>query len=260
MDNFLGKEAFPGPTTVRTGAASFVGQADFNGCIAFCNWPKEDLAAVLPADLELAVNTSSTPELHPVAFIFGEQTEGATIFGGLTFPMGVNYHEFALAIPFVRHRRGRNLHTFVPRMYSSFAPATWAGNAHYGLAKDMAAMRWQGPLFVIAAPDDTLLFHASVEPAGEWTPGPTAALPNFAAMRAVFDLPVVGRRGDGTYVTSYFGWDFGGAHVRPARAWVSIDAALADGVAPRWSATLASATFEVRRMVWRLSWPGRCQF
>lgn len=261
MDRFLGKEWFPGPCVdVNAFTGSFVGQADFNGCIAFCNWRKEDVAAVLPVELELAVNTSFAPELHPVAFIFGEQTEGATIFGGVTFPMGVNYHEFALAIPFVKHRRGRNLHTFVPRMYSSFFPATWAGNAHYGLAKEMATMRWQGPLFVIATPDGTMVLHASVEPAGDWAAGPRCELPNFAAMQAVFALPVVGRRTDGTYVASYFGWDFSAARVRPARATLSIDTALVEGLAPRWCATVASGTFEVQRMIWRLSWPISCRF
>lgn len=261
MDQFLGKESFAGPcATVNAVTGSFVGRADFNGCIAFCNWRKEDVAAVLPADLELAENISSTPEVHPVAFIFGEQTAGATIFAGVTFPMGVSYHEFAMAIPFVRHRRGRYLHTFVPRMYSSFPPATWAGNAHYGLAKEPASMRWHRPLFVIATPGGGLLFHASVEPAGDWAPGPRAELANFAAMRAVFSLPVVGRRHDGTYVASYFGWDFGAARVRPARAWLSIDAALVEGLAPRWCTALAPGTFEVGRMTWKLSWPDACRF
>src|SRR5215468_7354552 len=172
MDSFLGKESFAGSCADRnTFTGSFVGQAAFNGCIAFCNWRREDVARVLPAELELAANTSPAPEWHPVVFIFGEQTEGATIFAGLTFPMGISYHEFAVAIPFVKHRRGRNLHTFVPRMYSSFFPATWAGNAHYGLAKEMASMRQQGPLFDVTTPDGTQLLHASVEPAGEWAPG-----------------------------------------------------------------------------------------
>src|SRR4029453_3625044 len=128
MDVFLGKESFPGPCVcAATSSGSYAGQAHFNGCIAFSNWQKEEVAAVLPDELELAVNTSAASELHPVAFIFGEQTDGATIFGGITFPMGVNYHELAFAIPFVKHRRGPYLHTFVPRMYSSFFPATWAG-------------------------------------------------------------------------------------------------------------------------------------
>jgi hypothetical protein len=261
MDSFFGKESFPGPCLdVNAFTGSFVGQATFNGCIAFCNWRREDVAAVLPAELELAENTSFAPEWHPVAFVFGEQTEGATIFGGITFPLDLNYYELAFAIPFVKHRRGHNLHTFVPRMYSTFFPATWAGNAHYGLGKEMAIMRWQGPLFVISTADGALAFHASVESAGEWTSDPCIELPNFAAAQAAFALPVVGRRTDGTYVTSYFGWDFSAARVRPAQAWLSIDAPLIEGLAPRSCSTVTSATFEVQRLIWRLSWPVPCGF
>jgi hypothetical protein len=263
MDAFLGKESFPGPsvgTGTRTASGSYAGQAHFNGCIAFCNWRREEVAAVLPDELELAPNRSTTAELHPVAFVFGEQTEGATIFGGVTFRMGVNYHECAFAIPFVKHRRGRYLHTFVPRMYSSFFPATWVGNAHYGFGKEMGTMRWDGSLFTAASADGTTILRASIEPTGEWVPAPRCDLPNFAAMRAVFGLPVVGRRTDGTYVTSYFGWDFGAARVRPARAAISIVGGLARGVNPRSCATVASGTFEVRSMIWRLSWPVPCRF
>jgi hypothetical protein len=261
METFLGRQSFAGHCADVTGfSGTFAGQADFNGCIAFCHWSREEAAAALPAELELADNTSPIPTLHPVAFVFGEQTAGATIFGGITFPLGVSYHEFALAIPFVRHRRGRNLHTFMARMYSSYFPATWAGNAHYGLAKEMASMWWEGAVFVVGAAHGATRFRGCVEPAGEWGAGPRCQLPNFAAVRDVFALPVVGRRSDGTFVTSYFGWDFAPARVRAARATLAIDTALADGVTPRSCRSLADGTFEVRRMIWRLSWPAACRF
>jgi hypothetical protein len=258
MEPFLGKESFPGPSVGLTAVhGSYAGQAYFNGCIAFCNWRKEDAAALLPAELELAENTSSAPEVHPVVFTFGEQTEGATIFGGMTFPMGVSYHEFAFAIPFVKHRRGRNLHTFVPRMYSSYFPATWTGNAHYGFGKEMAAMQWQDALFVVATAAGETLFTSAVESVGDWVSGRGCDLPNFAAMRAVFTLPIVGRRSDGTFVASYFGWDFDVAQVRPARATLSIVAQLTGGLTPQTYAGLDSGTFEIRRMIWRLGRAGR---
>src|SRR5579862_3418974 len=81
---------------------SFVGQATFNGCIAFANWPRRDVERLLPPELQLATNVSSTPQLHPLAFIFGENSDGATIFGAMTLPLGVRYFEFALTIPFVQ--------------------------------------------------------------------------------------------------------------------------------------------------------------
>src|SRR5262249_54831100 len=148
METFLGRDEFAGewiPADELTGAS--VGQADFDGAIAFCNWRRDDVARLIPAELELAPNVSTAPDLHPLVFLFGEQTAGATLFGGVTIPLGVRYHEFGLAIPFVKHRTGSDLHIFVPRMYSSYEPATWAGNAHYGFGKVTAEMAWRESIF-----------------------------------------------------------------------------------------------------------------
>ncbi len=260
MDAFLGMEAFAGLGHPAPFTGSWVGQAVFNGCIAFCNWPADDVAAIVPPELELAVNASESPAVHPVVFLFGEQTEGATIFAGITFPLGVRYHEFAFAIPFVVHRRLRSVHTFVPRMYSSFYPATWAGNAHYGLAKQMTAMEWTGSRFAVAGPQDARPFDASVEPAGEWMAGARCTLDHFLAMQTVFAYPVMGRRDDGTYISSHFGFDFPAARVRSAHAQLSVDPTLARGVPRRTCSSLPSATFEVAGLMWRLSWPAPCRF
>jgi hypothetical protein len=261
MDVFLTKQAFPGPCIDPTASSvTFAGQARFNGCIVFCNWPRRDVAALLPKELELAANASASAAVHPVAFIFGEQTVGTMIFAGITLPMGVHYHEFAMAIPFVKHRRGQYLHTFIPRMYSSYFPAVWHGNTYYGLAKEMAAMWWQGPVFLATASSHALLLHAAVESSGSWSQGCSCELSNFQAAQAIFALPVVGRKADGTYISCYFGWDFGEAVVRPADACVSIDAALVDGLGPRRCHDVSCGTFEVRGMLWRLSWPAACRF
>jgi hypothetical protein len=47
-------------------------------------------------------------------------------------------------------------------------------------------------------------------------------------------------------------------HTRPAAGWASIDAALVEGMAtvPRLGAE--SGSFDMRNMVWRLSWPRAC--
>jgi len=236
-------------------AATPVGQADFNGWIALCSWSRTEVARLLPADLELAANVSLEDRSHPVVFLFGEQTEGATIFAGVTFPMGVRYHEFCVAIPFVIRGADPALHVYVPRMYSSYAPATWAGNAHYGFGKETAAMRSDDSTFVITDEQGALVFHAMTEPAGDWAPAERCDSPGFASLESVFELPIVGRRHDGSYVTSHFRLDFRLARVRAARAALSIDAPFVAGLRPGWRSSLPSATFEVERMVWGLSWP-----
>ena len=261
MDTFPRRASFPGPCIdVKASAATFVGQSCFDGCIAFCNWRRSDVAALLPAELELAASSDAAADGHPVAFIFGEQTQGARIFAGMTFPLGVHYHEFAMAIPFVKHRHGQYLHVYIPRMYAGYFPAVWHGNVHFGLGKQMATLQWQPPLFLVTTERGAPLFHAAVEPTGSWCPGADGALTNFEDVRQIFMLPIVGRRANGSYVCSYFGWDFETAVVRAADSWVSIDAPFIDGLAPRQHYDVRHGTFEVRGMRWRLSWPTSCRF
>lgn len=258
MQAFLGRDAFPGPALAAPVApTSFAGQARFNGCIAICNWRRDAVAAALPPELELAANRSRHRHWHPVVFIFGEQIDGATIFGGITVPMGVRYDEVAFAVPFVRRRDGERLHIFIPRMYSSYFPATWTGNAHYGLAKVMARMEWRGGCYTVTTLDGVEQFRGVVEPAGPWIAARDCTLRSLVEVQGIFALPIAGRRGDGRYVGSFFGWDFAAARVRPVRATVSIPS-FAGAVAPRSSTALAAGTFEVAGMRWRLSWPQVC--
>ena len=261
MDLFLGTGSFSGRSRRQNASRpSFVGQATFNGCIAFTNWMRHEVEKLLPPELELATTTSSTTHFHPVVFIFGEQTEGTALFGGFTIPLGVAYNEFGMAIPFVKHRRGPYLHTFVARMYSSYFPATWNGNVHYGFSKEMAKMRWQGPVFTLTTEHDTPLLHIGVESGGAWLRGTFRDLENFEAVRDIFALPVVGRKSNGAYVCSHFGWDFSDALVRAVKACISIDAPFVDGLTPCECHSVSSGAFDVRGMLWKLSWPSPCDF
>src|SRR5437870_8953193 len=198
MDPFLGRDVFAGPVIeMGVSGGSFFGQARFAGSIAFTNWRRADAEALLPPEVELAANTTA-PELHPVVFIFGEQSEGAVVFARVTVPTGAAYHEFGMVVPFVRRRGGRYLHSYVLRMYSSYFPAVWHGNVDYGFMKEMARMRWQGPVFLVTAEDGRLLLHADTEPAADWAPASRCKPPNFDAMRRVFAMPVIGRRAAGS--------------------------------------------------------------
>ena len=261
MVTFLSRAVFAEPTLDADAATvSFVSQARLNGCIVLCNWKRGEVERLLPAELALGTNTSPTPDLHPVAFVFGDLTDGATLFGGVTFFTGIAYQEFAMAIPFVKHTHCAHLHTYIPRMYSSYFPPTWSGNTYYGFAKEIARLRWHGPIFMITTDDDRLLLHVPVETGGSWLPGGSCQLPNFAAMQEIFALPVVGRKADGTYICSYFSWDFSNALVRPADSCVSIDAPLFEGLTPRRCDDVSSGTFQVQHMLWKLSWPSSCRF
>ncbi len=246
---------------VEAGVAgvSFVAKARFDGWITFTSWPRRDVEKLLPGELEL-VATDRTPDEHPVAFFLGEQRDCAVLFGGLAIPTGARYHEVGMMIPFVRHRRRRNLHIYVPRMYASYPPAVWAGNENFGFAKELANIAQNGHVLVVTGDDGRLRLEAGFEPTAEWAPGSCCALENFAAMRAALALPVVGRRVGATPVFSYFGWDFEHAGVRAGDSCIVIHAPLVDGLTPRRCPDVPGGSFEVRGLLWRLSWPEACRF
>jgi hypothetical protein len=258
MDPFLGPEAFAGallPAAARHEPT--VGQAAFNGFWSFTNWPRGDVEGLLPPDIQLASNVSATPHLHPVVFLYGEQTAGALLFGGTTLPTGIRYAELCMAVPFVvRHPRDC-LQLFIARMYCAYYPATWNGNVHYGFSKEMATMGWAGPMFVATRADGTLLVEITVDASEPWSQARSLTLPNLASARAVLSLPVLGRKRDGTHVRSYFDWGFDDALVRPADACVNIAASILPGLTPRRCYDVAGGSFEVRGLIWRLSWPLR---
>lgn len=211
---------------------------------------------LLPASLVLAENRSRSRDLHPVVFLFGEQRHGATIFGGVTVPTPVVYGEFTMAVPFVRHRGGRFLHTYLPRMVCSYFPATWVGNAYYGFGKRMGSMGWEGRIFAVCDEAGALWFHAHV---GEHAPD-SASPRSMEALRSLFALPVVGIRSDGRYVSSYWDFDFAAAQVRPIDVLLTIDAPFAAGLVPGDHGGFPGGSFAVDGLVWRLSWPANCQF
>jgi hypothetical protein len=231
---------------------TFAGIATFDGCVVVTTPARDEVAALLPADLELA--DSPAPHRHPILFVLGRQRSGVSLVAGLRFPFPVVYGEFALAVPFVRHRRGARLHTYVPRMVSSYFPATWTGNEYYGLGKRMGDVRRDRDLVLLCDEQDRLLLHAVVAARGEWLTG-AGDPPLLALVRSAFALPIVGRKTSGTWIGCRFDWDFGGAEVRAIDAALEIDRPFVPGLEAGSQDGVGSDSFEVRAMAWRLSWP-----
>lgn len=252
----LGRSAFAGAADdAAPRARSFAGETSFDGCVTFASWPRAEVARLLPPELQLAANVSATPDIHPVAFVFGQQRNGTIVFARTKLPMGITYGEFGMIVPFVRYRGGPGLHAWVARMYSAYFPVVWDGNFRFGFSKETARMSWMGGMFVMTTDAGALLFHAAVEPGAEWSRAATCTLPIFATVRDVFALPMLGRRPDRVYVRSEFDWDFTHAVVRPADAWISLDAPLVPGAAPLGGMAAGCPTFAIRGMLWRLTWP-----
>ena len=252
--SLLDPSAFLGePHDGRRDANAFVGEARFDGCVTVTAWRRTDAAALLPPELVLAPRVRDTREAHPVMTLFGTQWDGVMRFAGLAWPSGPPYHEVGVAVPFVTRRDGHALHLYMARMYASYPPAVWAGNAYFGFSKELAQVRWDGAHCVVTRRTGEPLVLAEVEGGAE------AVAPGmFERVRVLFDLPVFGRRGDGSLACSRFDWDAGGALVRPAHALVC-HAPSGDGrEVLRSRDAVADATFSVRGIRWRLSWPGHC--
>lgn len=242
-------------------AADWVGGAVFHGHVALWSWPAEEAQRLLAPGLLLDPAPPEPPLAageHPVLFVHGEQTRGTNFFAGIPLRSGLAYHEAGFLVPFVRRAGTETLLTVVPRMYASFFPPVWHDAAYYGLGKELAAFHREGRLAVWTAENGRLLVELAAEPRGPWQPSAACTLPVLALIHRAVALPVVGRMRDGTLVGSHFSWDFRPAAVREADSFVQLHAGALVGVRSRACADVPHGTIEVRGMVWRLGWPGRC--
>jgi hypothetical protein len=250
---FPDRSAFAGPVHELgpVPATAFAGQARFTGGVLATAVARAEAAAMLPPELELAPPANGTAAIHPLLVTFGDLDDGSFVFGGLPFEALPPYGELCVAIPFVRRRGGRSLHLWSARLFTTSWPSCWHGNATYGLRKAMATMRRDAPTLVVTAAEGAEVARAELRPGGEWH----RTAPAFDAIRRAFALPVVGRRDDGTLVSSYFRWETDDVLVRPAEATVSLAAGAVDGLAAGPRRGARDATFAVRRMLWRVTWP-----
>jgi hypothetical protein len=116
-------------------------------------------------------------------------------------------------------------------------------------------MRWEGTAFLMMSDADELWFHAQIEPRGPWVSCATDTPLCLDALRAMFALPIIGRRSDGAFVISSFDWRFGQARVRPIDAALSVDQPFVPGLVPGCHYGDSAHSVEVRGMQWWLGWP-----
>lgn len=261
MELFLGRDAFPGPA-LEAGAVidAFMGEARFDGGLVCANWSRDEIAAILPAELTLAANRSTAPDLHPVLFMFGGLRKTSILFGGVAIPTGVAYAELFMVVPYVRHRNGRYLHTYIVRMFSGVPASVFVGNTSYGFAKLLACMRWRESTFIVSSLAGQMLAHAHIGAPLAGKAEIEEAMANLRSTHAALTLPLVGGRADGSLVSSYFEFDFEAGTVEPVDAWISLDAPIVDGIRPRRVAVAPAGSVRITDVIWRLSWPIQPRF
>ena len=226
----------------------------FDGVFSCLYCPREEVASILPNGLRLAPNVSDD-DRHPVVFFFGEHTQGAVFYLGLSYRLGVGYAEMLIGVPFVIDHEGAGFYTYVPGMFCGYFPATWSGNRHYGYAKQDCSLGWIGPNYVVATEADGLVLRAFVARQGPWTSIETAP-PGFEDARSLFEMPVLGHRGDGLLIESTFRLDFRASLTARAECSLQSDRAVL-GISPESLSIPAVGSFHCRKMAWNLTWPTR---
>lgn len=276
-DGFLGLDDFEGSIDRPTSDTLYQGQSNYNGRLVFVNLPRTVVDDVLPPDLHLASNVSATDsDLHPIILLYGDQLLGAyVLWGGVTWPIGANYKELIMLIPFVQHDEGTKWHNYVVRMYLDNQPAVTAGNQHYGYFKELAALADA----VLSPTASTLDVTQSALTVFKWTaeaisggflPSAIAmgTLDNYRHAIEIMKMPLLGTLTTlfGTsYVCSYWDWNLQNAFVKPIKvtsefvqpprtgttSWVSQGPVMTD----------EKSAFELAGLVWRMAFPASlCSF
>lgn len=265
---FLDATDFDGKYTPSTPVV-LGGQSVYNGRIVFSNLPRLAVEGVLPADLQLAVNTSATKNVHPVALMFGHQTMTSWVFpGGLTYPIGSDYLELILIVPFVQASGKTEWHNYVVRMFVDDYFAWKGGNDFFGYRKDMATLTDSASDFAVTNLISNV-FAASLSDFGAWYGDGQAesTLANYRHAKEIFRMPILGtltQYPGSPYVCSHFDWNFTSSRARSLKSLHAVLQPFGTGIGA-WVALgevpgVADGAFEVEGLVWRLGLPDVCSF
>jgi hypothetical protein len=248
----------PGPVQEAVyGAPSFVSRAVFNGAIVCTTAPRCAVERALPGELRLASGAADS-DWHPVLFIIGDQTRGASRVGGIEVEWGTTYQELVVAVPFVLPRRNGGLSVYAAAMFSNYYAPNWWGRVAFGYDKRLATLERWGPIQALTTPQNGLVFQIALEAPGPWQPADTTAEGCVAALRRMAALPWIGRKPNSRFVRSFSRWSFEGAQTRPVEAQPVLHHPIVHGLPTGRYEALRDASLEVRGMTWWLSWPRSC--
>lgn len=222
---------------------------------------REVVEGLLPPGLELADTESAR---LPVILMFGRHRDVHPAAGTWSedLPVGLNYHEFILGVPFVRAAGGSTLYTFMPRLFLDERLPILLG-LPYGFAKKISAVvERTGEYQVFDLATGNELVNAEWMPTGDFQNPDEVA--NFGDIQRILALPMIGKTVAGPLVCSDFDWNLGGARsIQPVNAAGRIDLPFLPGL-PRlqWSAPGIDerpfGAFRVRTQ-WTLSLPRPCR-
>jgi len=256
---FLGLKDFSGSYQPRRSDTKTGGQSTYHGKIVFTNIARNIVADVLPQDLRLAANNSETPDLHPVVYLYGHQTNTKWVINGRKIPVGRDYQELILVIPFVQNVKGEKWHNYIVRIYLNDKAAREIGNKFFGYAKHDATFNETGTQFTVLV-DGRPTSHATVATLGPWQTSKDAerTLPNYRDIQTIFEMPVLGMKEERKtlrFICSYFEWRYDSVEVAPVRSQHHL---LLSGSLT----SVPEGAIAIRNLQWRIDHPPppRCEF
>lgn len=277
--SFPGASQFQGDFLPAGGAVVDGIQSTYDGTIVVTTLDRNVVGKVLPAGTHLAAPVDATLARHPVLLLIGEQRVPSSVSNGNAQPIATagDYREIILLVPFVVHDTGTLWHNLVVRMYLNDLAAVQGGNLVYGYRKEFAVMGRTVQTDRVSYQVDTLIpsatrFVAEVKVPGAYSPwgAPDPPLPRLGDIQRMFEMPLLGRDGSGSFICSYWEWEFSSAEVAAAstehRFVSEFAAGMADWVAAGTLANDPDGAIAVRKVRWRMAWelppwkPAACQF
>ncbi len=149
--------------------------------------PRADVEELLPLGLELAPQTLTFPDKHPVFVMFSHDHFEAW-FGDM------DYNELMVAVPYVQrtalHVANRGPFIYMPRLYLDEELPTRLGNLLYGFEKQRGMIVNGSDSYTVHSQDDgQLIASATFAEAG--SPRSPSSVPLFRSVRKVFDMPTI---------------------------------------------------------------------
>lgn len=237
------------------------GRAIFNGEMVFANVARTDAESLLPqgANLALAANQGTHPDSHPVIQLHGKQTKTAWIIDGQQVPIGNDYGELMLLIPFVQIGASPQWHNFVVRMYLEDAGAVAIGY-YFGYRKRLARVDIAPGGCAVSLglnPFNPLQLTEVFTSSHQMnTSAQAKQLPNWADMRTIMAMPMLGMD-ELTRIQycSYFELDFGKAIVEPIDSTQQYLPGFDPAIPMAATLSVAEGAVTMQDVEWRIAYP-----
>ena len=190
------------------------GMAQTTGAAVTLPFPRDTVAAMLPAGLQLMPQTVTAADQHPVILLFARQRNVRPNL----FPFGMSYNEFICAVPWVRHTDPamQDLPPLIcPTVLylNSLAPIL-LGVYGYGFNKIRTSITADGGSYIIRdQTDQSEIIACSFAPdAAQTRP---RDLPLFSTTWPAWEMPMVTRNKLGAWQYSVYDFSLAQARMQP---------------------------------------------